>query len=170
MAMPTFAAGQRLTAATLQQLSTQIDSLTNPGWTSYNPTWAASGTAPAIGNGTLTGRYRRSTSSDLVYVEIRQTWGTTTTDGTGTWNWTLPVTASASAVSTIGAGQVTNSGDLSQPIASVIATTTLIVGIAGPWPNAPTTINSRGGQLSATAPFVMATADSLQLMCWYDAA
>lgn len=165
-----FAAGQFLTADDLQAMVDQIDDLTAPGWTSYTPTWASSGTAPAIGNGTKTGRYRRAPGSDLILVEIRQTWGSTTTNGTGFYNWTLPVTASAAAVTTIGTGQVTNSGDISQPLVSVLASTTLIIATAGPWPNTATTINSRGGQVSATAPFTLANGDSLQMMCAYEAA
>lgn len=166
----TFAAGQWLNASDLNTIVTQIDSLTAPGWTSYSPTWASSGTSPSIGNGTISGRYRRAANSDLVFVEIRQTWGSTTSNGTGVWNWTLPVTASSSAVSTVGTGQITDSGAISQPLISVIASTTLIVANSGPWPNTSTSINSRGGQIGAGTPFTLGNADSVQMMCWYQAA
>jgi hypothetical protein len=172
MTMPVFGAGQRLYAEDLNTIARQIDSLTDPGWTSYTPTWASSGTAPAIGNGTLTGRYRRAANSDLVIVEITQVWGSTTTNGTGLYNWTLPVTASSAAVTAIvsGSGQVTNAGDISQPCVSVVATTTQVVVVAGPCPNTATTVNSRGGQVGATVPFTFATSDTITLTVQYDAA
>jgi hypothetical protein len=164
----TFSAGQFLTASDLQAMVTQIDSLTSPGWTSYTPTWSASGTAPAIGNGTLTGRYRRVANGDLVIVEIHQTWGSTTTNGTGFYSWSLPVTATSSAVGTYGSGHVLNTGDIDLPISSSIASTTSIIGLSGPFPNSSTTINSRGGQVAATSPFTMATGDKVELTCVYD--
>lgn len=168
----TFAAGQFLTADDLQDMVDQIDSLTAPAWTTYTPTWASSGTAPAIGNGTLTGRYRRAANSNEVTVEIRLVWGTTTTSGTGVYNWSLPVTAAAAAVTAVETGtvQITDSGAISQPGVAVLATSTLVIGTVGPWPNTSTTINSRGGQLGATVPFTFGTSDSIVLRLTYQAA
>ena len=60
-------------------------------WTTYTPTWAASGTAPAIGNGFIGGWYKRI--GQVVHFRIRVNPGTTTTFGTGTWSFTVPVTA-----------------------------------------------------------------------------
>lgn len=57
---------------------------------SYTPTWAASGTAVALGNGTLTGIYQ--VNGHEVFCEVAQTMGTTTTYGTGTYSWTMPIT------------------------------------------------------------------------------
>lgn len=57
-------------------------------WTSYSPAWSSSGTAPALGNGTLVGRHRKL--GRTVDVLIRLTWGSTTTGGTGEWRFTLP--------------------------------------------------------------------------------
>lgn len=54
----------------------------------YTPSWTSSGTAPAIGNGTLVGNYHRQ--GKMIDVQIKQTWGSTTTNGTGTWYWSLP--------------------------------------------------------------------------------
>ena len=69
-----------------------------PGWTAYTPVWTSSGTAPAIGNGTLTGRYRSSQSLDLAIVEIFQIWGSTTTSGTGVYQWSCPIAPSADSI------------------------------------------------------------------------
>lgn len=60
-------------------------------WTDYSGsfTWGATGTAPAIGNGTVTARYRRS--GKLVYYSFRILMGSTTTYGTGTYTFSVPV-------------------------------------------------------------------------------
>ena len=60
-------------------------------WTTYTPTWTADGTAPAINNGTLTGRYKIIGKS--VLFNIRVLMGTTTTYGSGNWQFGLPVDA-----------------------------------------------------------------------------
>jgi hypothetical protein len=59
---------------------------------SYTPAWAASGTAPAIGNGTITGTYQ--VKGQEMFCEVTQTNGSTTTYGTGAYNWTMPFTLS----------------------------------------------------------------------------
>src|SRR5688572_29230550 len=80
----------------LQELAEDIDTDVNglyaPGWSTYAAAWSASGTQPALGNGTLTGRYRRPTGSDLNIVEASLTMGSTTTFGTGAWFISTPVT------------------------------------------------------------------------------
>jgi hypothetical protein len=55
---------------------------------SYTPTWTASTTNPAIGNGSITGRYKRY--RDLVYVEMTVTMGSTTTYGSGGYRLSVP--------------------------------------------------------------------------------
>lgn len=54
----------------------------------YTPTWAASGTAPSIGNGTLGGWFKRI--GNTIFYRIYLVAGSTTSFGTGTWSWTLP--------------------------------------------------------------------------------
>ena len=57
----------------------------------YAVTWAASGAQPAIGNGSLSGRYSRS--GNTVTVSITLTGGSTTTWGTGSYTFSLPYPA-----------------------------------------------------------------------------
>ncbi len=57
-------------------------------WTAYTPVWTASGTAPSLGNGTLTGFYRRV--GDSAEIQIQMLSGTTTTFGTGTYYFSIP--------------------------------------------------------------------------------
>jgi hypothetical protein len=57
-------------------------------WTSYTPAWTASTTNPSLGNGILSGRYRRV--GDTLQYHIHLTMGSTTTFGTNTWRFGLP--------------------------------------------------------------------------------
>jgi hypothetical protein len=59
------------------------------GWISYTPTWTASTTDPVLGNGSLTGGYRRI--GDQVDFWLKLTAGSTTTFGVGTYRLSLPV-------------------------------------------------------------------------------
>lgn len=58
-------------------------------WQSWTPTWASSGTQPAIGNGTLTGAYKQV--GKTLFFRIKFVGGSTTTWGTGSYFITLPV-------------------------------------------------------------------------------
>ena len=57
-------------------------------WVSYTPTWTASSSNPAIGNGTISGRYRRIGDSIELQYNIKT--GTTTTYGSGVYYISIP--------------------------------------------------------------------------------
>lgn len=57
-------------------------------WSSFTPTWSSDGTLPVLGNGTISGRYRRN--GDSLDVEYYLTPGNTTTFGTGNYTMSLP--------------------------------------------------------------------------------
>jgi hypothetical protein len=60
-----------------------------PGaWTAYTPDWTSSGTAPAIGNGSSTGRFL--IDGTICYFVMNLVFGSTTTFGTGTYSFSLP--------------------------------------------------------------------------------
>lgn len=85
-----------------------------PGWTDYVVAWTATGT-PTIGNGSLTGRYRRSAGSDVVTVEVYLLAGSTTTYGTGFWSFSLPFTATTRSIqSSIGQAYFYDTGVLTR--------------------------------------------------------
>lgn len=63
-------------------------------WTSFTPSWAASGSAPAIGNGVLVGFYKKLNRT--VHVRISITSGSTTNYGSGTYVLGLPVESASS--------------------------------------------------------------------------
>lgn len=75
----------------------------------YTPTWTSSGTAPAIGNGTITGQYSRQ--GKMADVLIKMTLGSTSTAGTGTYYWSLPFApASTTYADIMGSWLLTDSG------------------------------------------------------------
>lgn len=70
------------------------------GWvdiplTTYTPTITGSVSDPTLGNGTVTGSYRRH--RDTYKVNIEFTFGSTSTVGSGYWKFSLPITRNASA-------------------------------------------------------------------------
>lgn len=59
-------------------------------WVAYTPSWTAATSNPAIGNGTLTGYWRRV--GDTGYYRIQVKAGSTTTFGTGAYYFSIPHT------------------------------------------------------------------------------
>lgn len=100
----TFSAGNRLRASDLSAIVTQVDSLTAPGWTAYTPVWSMSGSAPTQGNAVLTGRWRRAANSDLIIVEGKFVFGSTSAIGTGNVTMSLPTAASTTVTNRPGTG------------------------------------------------------------------
>lgn len=153
MALSSFTVGQRVRASELNALVDQINSLTAPGWTTYTPAWTSSGTAPAIGNGILTGKYRRATNSDFVIVTGEWQAGTTTTFGTGLYSFSVPLTAvlSANTGGPIGAVYLLDSGTADRPGGTRWNSTTTIGLLSG-----------ATGDVGATTPWTWANGDKMQ--------
>lgn len=61
-------------------------------WQTFAPTWTTtSGSAPSIGNGVLSGRYRQI--GNTVQFRIWLSMGSTSSGGENDWRWALPVAA-----------------------------------------------------------------------------
>lgn len=128
-------------------------------WTSYAVTWGvAAGTPPAIGNGSLTGRYAKN--GRVVHVHIRMAAGNTTTFGTGNWTFTLPVAAFQFGANDFSSGTATARDDSGgggvTPGISICdtnnATPVILV------------LNSSNGAVwNSGAPFTWATSDILTI-------
>lgn len=85
--------------------SAQVQAGIQSDWQSYTPTWTViSGSNPAIGNGTISGRKRRV--GDTQEIEIQITSGTTTTYGSGTYLFGLPTTEVADTTAPSGLGTI----------------------------------------------------------------
>lgn len=87
----TWTAGETVTAALMNSDTRDPIKALADAYTSYSPTWTASSSNPAIGNGTLTGGYTRV--GKFISFRIAITMGSTTTFGSGQWRLTLPVAA-----------------------------------------------------------------------------
>lgn len=124
--MTTFSAGQRLTAA-------QLENIIAPGWTDYSSslTLTAVTTNPTKGNSTYTSNYRRSTGSDMVVFRGRIIIGSTFSAGSGAYRLSLPVTAASGAVSnTTGSVYVLDSGTAHRVmVCNILSTTTMEIAV-----------------------------------------
>lgn len=75
----------------------------------YTPTWTSSGTAPALGNGTLKGFY--GTNGAIMIVTVELVMGSTTTFGTGEYYISLP-RQSTNQIKTLGSALYYDNGVL----------------------------------------------------------
>ncbi|QIP87642.1 hypothetical protein GLX30_30485 [Streptomyces sp. Tu 2975] len=149
------AAGAPLDAATLEGMVGQ--------WQDYVVAWTSSGTAPAPGNGTLTGRY--CVIGDTVHFSIKLTGGTTTTWGTGNYNFSLPVTAAATAdhVGTVFVGDSSvGSAGYSTGVAFTGGSATTVQGYTGN--------EGAAAAISNANPQTLATGDRIWIHGTYEAA
>lgn len=146
----------------LTTMDGRVDALeTNPAWSSYTPAWTSSGTAPALGNGTLTGAYIQHGST--VHVRIVLTLGSTSTVGTGLYRFSLPV------------GGMVNSlllaifKDASAGTARFSGTCEIVTtGATGD--NMRINVDSNTGTVGAAIPVVPAVSDQIIIAGTYEAA
>lgn len=150
-------------ASLLLQWRTQINSNYAPGWTTFTPTWGSSGTAPAIGNGSLTGKYRRSANADIVHFWIRLLIGSTTTFGTGVYRFGIGAAPALSASAKLWAAPTGWVRD---------ASTTANYGIVARWDSATNTFipSEQGSLMTPTTPVTLANTDEMALQGWYEPA
>lgn len=73
-------------------------------WTTYTPAWTGATTNPAIGNGSLVGRYSRSGRTITCHVEL--TPGSSTTFGSGAYRYGLPVPVADTGCNYVGSAHL----------------------------------------------------------------
>ena len=138
-------------------------------WAAYTPTWTATGTAPALGNGTLTGRFTQIGKTVMGYMDFVA--GTTTTFGTGAWRFTFPVTSRTLTATQAGIGGTIYAEDAGlagymYTIRYVSTTTFEFV-----YSNDPgATAGQITGPAQNTLPFAWATGDLIRGYFFYEAA
>jgi hypothetical protein len=121
--------------------------------TSYTPTWTGSVSNPAIGNGTITGKWTRR--GNLARVDIHVVMGSTTTYGSGIWEFTLPSTA-IDTNGQVGSCLMKDTGTsyfIGVPLLST--TGKLMIAYTG------------ANEVSATVPHTWANTDILRISLWY---
>jgi hypothetical protein len=143
---------------TATEMKTWYDELNaaSSSWTPFSTTWTSTGTAPVLGNGTITTFYNQV--GKTVNWRGQMLFGSTTTFGTGIWLLTMPVTSVDSRW--VGSAMYTHTTAVSRQI-----------GV--PFPNSTTQIvfyTTTAGQVTNTAPFTWTSGMSLSWSCTYEAA
>jgi hypothetical protein len=128
---------------------------TNSRGISFTPTWTTTGTAPSLGNGTLTGTYGRY--GKYIHIKIALVAGSTTTFGTGNFQFALPVTAADTT--DILCAVLVDSSTQFYSASGILKSTGIVTATF-------TGDNSAGGP-SATTPFTWAVNDQVRISGWY---
>lgn len=122
----------------------------------YTPTWTGSGSNPAIGNGTISGRWQRD--GRRVHLQIDLLMGSTTTFGTGTYTFSLPTVLPAPGSGTsVGTCWMFDSGTTNR-VGTAIIDGSGVVCIA----------DSEAANVGATNPFTWAANDRLRIDATYN--
>ena len=161
--LPTVAGGGKILAADITTMLSALHALADP-WTDFSASvgWTSSGTAPAIGNGSIQASYLQV--GKFVTYQGKITMGGTTTYGSANpWQVSLPVAAAASAV--VGSAIVFDSSNTPGKLPATFAF-------------GPTAANffaaaisgGTGGPVSQTVPFTWASGDILAWTVTYQAA
>lgn len=129
------------------------------GPSAYTSAWTASGTQPALGNGTFVSRYY--VQGHLCYVDLYLKMGSTTTYGTGYWGFSLPLPAVDAL------GQVDGNALMYDDSATTayIAIPVVDVGLNQFVMQAQNL--SSNNIVGQTSPFTWATNDILRVSFWY---
>jgi hypothetical protein len=137
----------------------RLGALEGVAWVSYTPAWTTSGTAPTLGNATLTGRYRQPPGTGLVIAEVQFIFGSTSAAGTGEFRFSLPLDADATATSySVGPAWLLDSGvtERSGTVRVLTSTTASLISPTGP--------------VAQTVPWTWNTSDQIRFQITYDAA
>ena len=127
-------------------------------WQSYTVSWSAEYTNPAIGNGTLIGRYTQigKTVMGSIYLKC----GSTTTYGSGAWFFRLPKTVANSGTPYLGTFTILDIGYTFYSGAVNIFPGTVISNFVRD--------NDGNGILSSTTPHTWAVNDELKVAFTYE--
>ena len=135
-------------------------------WQSYTVSWTAESTNPAIGNGTLVGRYTQICKTCILVIGL--TMGLTTTYGSGNWSFSLPKTAkNTSGINFYGVAHIRKVGTANyERIAEIVPSNSVSVinMFTDPTQGSNSTI------ISATVPFTCGKGDAFRFEITYDIA
>lgn len=125
-------------------------------WTQYVPVWSSTGAAPAIGNGSIVGRYR--VMGKLLFLRIIITMGTTTTYGGIAWTISLPagMTTHGTGNQLLPAIYEKTGGSIYMGLASIAQASTVMIPV----------VQAAAGAVSfpvAATPFAWANTDALRI-------
>jgi hypothetical protein len=144
--------------------SAWVPALPVGAWTSYVPVWSGNGTAPTIGNGTISGNFCQI--GKTVHFNVSWSLGSTSTVGTSTrYTVSLPITAKSNQALT-GSGLYYDTSATNYYPFFLRNSTTLIDTMF--FDVGPTSIT--GNVLAAAKPVVPANGDSYTITGTYEAA
>ncbi len=128
---------------------------------SYSVNWTAATANPAIGDGTLVGRY--ISNGKMVTMDIYLKYGTATTSGTGNWSFGIPIQAASNGVNYWGITHIrdsaTNSYDRFVKLSAGGTTLTVFTQL-----DSATNVNS----ISGTSPITFTTNDEVEIQLIYE--
>lgn len=134
---------------------------------SFTPNWTSSGSAPAIGNGTFTGKYLKI--GRLVFLVMSFVGGSSTTWGTGSYYIDYPVTPDSIYNTTSGgwdmSGYCEDNGSVAYHVVSAVTNNTTKFQLTIDAPQSSTVLG-----WGNTAPFTWATGDFWMASGFYLAA
>lgn len=139
-----------------------VDAL-EAAWTAFTPAWTATGSNPVLGNGTLTGKYKRFGKTIIVRWVL--TIGSTSTFGVGSWLLSTPFTAHADY-------SLAGGADIGQATLRDLSAGSRVqrhVVIASPGSNVVLSDDAGGNALAGT-PWVWANGDAIVAEAVYEAA
>lgn len=152
----TFVAGQVPTAAELNAITTDLVNTTG-AWVAYTPTWTSLGTAPSLGNGTLTGSYMKI--GRTVHYRIEFTAGSTTTYGTSVYLFSLPLAAADAGLSPMGQACIQDASAAAQLNRSALLWTATAVLLQ----------SEAGANVTNLVPMTWASGDKVKIKGTYEA-
>lgn len=156
------ATNDSVVTANITNANVTLAKLASEAWTDSDPTWSTGGVAPAIGDGTIQGRYVKI--GRTVVFNFKVSFGSTSTFGSGDFRFSLPFTA-------------VNTGTVYQHVGTVLgfdsSTSTRYIGVAeiGDGGTVTTlTFHSTTGNASASVPITWAQNDQIIVNITYEAA
>ncbi|MFG3291132.1 hypothetical protein ACGF3G_20270 [Streptomyces sp. NPDC048179] len=144
-----------------------------PSWTDYTPTWGAeTGTAPAIGNGTLAGSYVKTGTvvHVRIYLKIGSTTNLTAQDANANWTFSLPVAPTSVAWKLDGRVLNTEAFDASTSLLYQGSGLLAVTGGAGYVRSLRDTLATSTGIWDKSLPFTWASGDVLTIHGTYESA
>ena len=154
-------------AANIEALTSAVeayvgDAVGAGAWTAYTPTWTATTSAPAIGNGTRVGAYIRI--GRMITFRARIVMGSTTTFGSGQYSLGLPVAPAAGPRLRLPAllYDVSAGGDF-DAVGLGLGGSTVVLGCQS------TTAGAKYRAVEPAVPFTFAAGDSIDLAGTYEA-
>ena len=124
---------------------------------SYTPVWTAASVNPAIGDGSIAGKY--SVTGRRCKVDVALGAGGTTTFGTGEYSFSLPIAVATGAVRSVGSVKALDSGT-AHLTGSVVADATSLT--------AAVFFNNTASAMSPTVPITWASGDQMSFTIEYD--